>query len=100
MPRKAAASTEIVDAGAAEPRRSSRIKDQPKAEVEAPVKKAPAKPKTKKAEKEGGAEGDVAEKPKSTKGRKRKADELNGDEGEAEKPASKKVRRRFSPQAS
>lgn len=67
MPRKAAASSD-----GAEPRRSTRIKDLPKSE---PPKKAPAKPRAKKAD---------GEAPKS--GKKRKADEANGDE-----PAAKKV---------
>jgi hypothetical protein len=92
MPRKAAAPAELVD----EPRRSTRIKDQPK--PAAPVsEKAPAKPKAKKADKDD--EGTTEEKPKSTKGRKRKADEANGDDAEkdeTEKPASKKVSTPFS----
>ena len=87
MPRKAAAATS--EGEAAEPRRSSRIKDQPKPEP-AP-KKAPAKPKsTKKAkEAEGSGEEAAAEKPKSTKGKKRPAE----DDGEANgEPPAKKVR--------
>lgn len=99
MPRKAAAATN-ADGSVPEPRRSTRIKDQPKAEP-AP-KKASAKPRAKKAapadkEKEK-AEGDAAkdaEKPKAARGRKRKADEeVNGAEGSgeaSEAPAAKKV---------
>jgi hypothetical protein len=89
MPRKAAAaSTEAT----AEPRRSSRIKDQPKAE---PVtKKAPAKPRAKKAkaaEAEAAPEADAdraeepaAEKPKSSRGQKRKADGEDAEQAAAE----------------
>lgn len=69
MPRKAAAPAD----GSSEPRRSTRIKDQPKPD---PPKKAPAKPKAKK------EDGDA---PKL--GKKRAAEETNGDE-----PAAKKVR--------
>lgn len=65
MPRKAAAS-----ADSAEPRRSTRIKDLPKPDL---PKKAPVKPRAKK-----------AEAPK--RGKKRSAEEANGDE-----PAAKKV---------
>lgn len=86
MPRKAAATTETN----AEPRRSSRIKEQPKPEP-AP-KKAPAKPRTKKV-KEPAAEGE--EKPKSTKGRKRTAAEKDAEDGAAvngDEPPAKKVR--------
>ena len=89
MPRKAAPSTET----AAEPRRSARIKDQPKPEP-AP-KKAPAKPRSKKV-KEPAAEGE--EKPKSTKGRKRTATEKDAEDGapavNGEEPPAKKVRPR------
>jgi hypothetical protein len=121
MPRKAAAaaptSTEGADAAdAAAPRRSSRIKEQPgKPE---PVKRAPAKPRAKKApaaekEKEVAAEEPAAapmeedapkepavaqEKPKSSAAKKRKADEAAAAEAEAEangekvdEPATKKV---------
>ena len=87
MPRKAAASSE----SAAPPRRSSRIKDQPK--PEAPPPKAPAKPRTKKV-KEPAAEGE--EKPKATKGRKRTATEKDAEDGEpaanGDEPPAKKVR--------
>jgi len=91
MPRKAAASADGTT-DAAEPRRSSRIKDMPKPE---PVVKKPAKPRTKKADKEA-KEGDE-EKPKSAKGKKRKADEGPAGEAAAEDdgekaPPSKKVR--------
>lgn len=68
MPRKAAPTTD-----GSEPRRSSRIKDLPKPE---PPKKAPAKPRAKKAD---------GEAPK--RGKKRAAEETNGTE-----PAAKKVR--------
>lgn len=86
MPRKAAAATEDSGESAA-PRRSSRIKDQPQAES-AP-KKAPAKPRAKKADKDAAPKED---KPKSTKGTKRKAEDAaeDGAEGE-ETPAPKKV---------
>ena len=80
MPRKATASSgEETPA----PRRSSRIKEQPQ-KPEATAKK-PAKPKVKKADKEG---ADKEEKPKSARATKRKApEEPNG----AEEPATKKV---------
>jgi hypothetical protein len=68
MPRKAAATTD-----GSEPRRSSRIKDIPKPD---PPKKAPAKPRAKKAD---------GEAPK--RGKKRAAEDTNGAE-----PAAKKVR--------
>ena len=88
MPRKAATAGDA----AVEPRRSSRIKDQPKPDPPAP-KKAPAKPRTKKV-KEPAAEGE--EKPKSTKGRKRTAAEKDAEDGEAavngDEPPAKKVR--------
>jgi len=72
MPRKAAATTD-----GAEPRRSSRIKDLPKPDL---PKKAPAKPRVKKAD---------GEAPK--RGKKRAAEEPNGAEPAAKKtkPASK-----------
>lgn len=69
MPRKAATP---VAADGSEPRRSTRIKDQPKPD---PPKKAPAKPKVKKAE---------GEAPK--RGKKRAAEDTNDEE-----PAPKKV---------
>jgi len=68
MPRKAAAATD-----GSEPRRSTRIKDLPKSD---PPKKAPAKPRAKKAD---------GEAPK--RGKKRAAEDTNGAE-----PAAKKVR--------
>jgi hypothetical protein len=68
MPRKAPAATD-----GAEPRRSSRIKDIPKPD---PPKKAPAKPRAKKAD---------GEAPK--RGKKRAAEDTNGAE-----PPAKKVR--------
>ena len=96
MPRKpAAASTDA----SAEPRRSSRIKDQPKPE---PAPKKATKLRSKKTEKEK-QEGEKAEekedKPKPARGRKRKAaEELNGVQADAEtegaegeEPAAKKV---------
>jgi hypothetical protein len=69
MPRKAADTTDD-----SQPRRSSRIKDLPKPD---PPKKAPAKPRAKKA-----ADGEA---PK--RGKKRAAEDTNGAE-----PAAKKVR--------
>lgn len=90
MPRKAA-----VTEGAAEPRRSTRIKDQPKPEPV--VKKAPAKPRAKKADKVEKEGEEKEEKPKAARGRKRKnADEANGAEAEGDAdavkpPPSKKV---------
>jgi hypothetical protein len=95
MPRKAAA----APAEPGEPRRSSRIKEQPKPQV---TKKAPAKPRTKRGAapkvaletEEQPAEGEpAAAKPKSARGKKRTPEEVNGPEDEAEKPPSKKVRR-------
>ena len=76
MPRKAAAATE-GGTGAAEPRRSSRIKDIPKPE---PVVKKATKPRVKKADKDKEEKGEGKEdKPKSSRGRKRKeAEEPNG----------------------
>ena len=86
MPRKAAAATGESGEPALAPRRSSRIKDQPK-EVVAP-KKTP-KPRAKKADKET---ADKEDKPKAPKSNKRKAaDEPNGEDAEAEAPAAKKV---------
>jgi len=84
MPRKAA----TAESGeAAAPRRSSRIKEQPKEEP-AP-KKAPAKPRAKKADKET---TDKEDKPKSTKGTKRKTTEdTNGTAEGEEVPPAKKV---------
>ena len=85
MPRKAAATTD----SAGEPRRSARIKDQPKPEP-AP-KKAPAKPRSKK------PKADVAEdaadkapkedKPKSARGKKRTADEAKAEDAVLENGA-------------
>lgn len=92
MPRKAAAAAD--DSAPVEPRRSTRIKDQPKPEPV--VKKAAApKPKSKKAEKES---GDVTqEKPKSGRGRKRKEPEPTEANGAEDEPPAKKVCRVFSP---
>ena len=87
MPRKSAAATE------GEPRRSTRIKDQPK--PAAPAKKAPAKPRAKKAaakakagqEEEEESAGEA--KAKAGRGKKRSAAEVNGDDSG---PPAKKVR--------
>ena len=85
MPRKAANPTAAPGESTAEPRRSTRIKEQPK--EDAPPKKV-TKPRTKKADKE-----DKEEKPKS-RGKKRKAEDepLNGDAGDEAAPTEKKVR--------
>jgi len=101
MPRKAAAP---ASSDALEPRRSSRIKEQPKAE--APPKKA-AKPRAKKVkpadEKDGEAKESADEpaeapKPKSARGKKRSVTDKDAEEpaeppaAEAEEaPPSKKV---------
>ena len=95
MPRKAAAATTAASDGT-EPRRSSRIKDLPRAE---PVVKKPTKPRVKKADKSKEDGGETKEeKPKSARGRKRKEpEEPNGaaaaeEEGEGgEEPPTKKV---------
>ena len=86
------------NAGAAEPRRSSRIKDQ--AKPEPPSKKAPAKPRSKKP-KATAEEGDDAgnkEKPKSVpRGKKRTSAEKEAEHpepavnGDAAPPPAKKV---------
>ncbi len=82
MPRKAAAS---VGEESSAPRRSTRIKEQPSKSDAAP-KRAPAKPRAKK------EAADKEEKPKSTRGTKRKAeDEPNGAGEDAEASAAKKV---------
>lgn len=97
MPRKAAATTaEGAPETSTEPRRSTRIKDQPKSE---PVKKAAPKPRAKKTAE--GAADDKAEKPKAGRGKKRKeaeepeaaADAVEG--GDAAEPPAKKVRFRL-----
>jgi len=87
-----------------EPRRSSRIKDQ--AKPEPPLKKAPAKPRTKKP-KATGEDGDAAgkEKPKSAaRGKKRTSAEKDAESappavngGEDAPPPAKKVN--FRPRA-
>lgn len=88
MPRKAAAAATESGESAPAPRRSTRIKEQPK--EDAAPKKAPAKPRAKKADK---VATDKEEKPKSTKAAKRKAaDEPNGAAEGDEAPAAKKVR--------
>lgn len=102
MPRKSSSATAAAAAGdsGAEPRRSSRIKDQPKPE---PAKRAPTKPRVKKADKEKAeVSEDIEEKPKSARGKKRKEPEgaeANGaaaaPEGEDEQPPAKKVRAPF-----
>ena len=93
MARKGAATT----ANAGEPRRSSRIKDQPKPDL--PPKKAPTKPRTRKP-KATGEEGDTGnkEKPKSAAGgKKRTATEKDAEDaqpavnGEDASPPAKKV---------
>lgn len=85
------------NSGVAEPRRSSRIKDQ--AKPEPPPKKAPAKPRSKKP-KSTAEEGDTSnkEKPKSApRGKKRTSAEKEYEHpepavnGEAAPPPSKKV---------
>lgn len=86
-----------ANAGAAEPRRSSRIKDQ--AKPESPPKKAPAKPRSKKP-KATAEDGDASskEKPKSApRGKKRTSAEKEAEHpepavnGEAAPPPTKKV---------
>lgn len=91
MPRKAAAP--VSTDAQAEPRRSSRIKDQPKGE--APPKKA-SKPRTKKAkpveekvvedEEPAAEEPTETTKPKSAKGRKRTAADKEAEEPAADPP--------------
>ncbi len=79
MPRKAAPKADAANAdGELAPRRSSRIKEQPKAEA---PKKA-TKPRGKKgAVTKAGADGEGAAKPPAARGRKRKVDEKEGEEG-------------------
>ena len=98
MARKGAAA-----ANAGEPRRSSRIKDQPKPDP--PPKKAQAKPRARKP-KATGEEGDAGnkEKPKSAAGgKKRTATEKDAEDsqpavnGEGASPPAKKVN--FHPHA-
>ena len=72
------------------PRRSARIKEQPKAEPEPAPKKAPAKPRSKKSktdEKEEKHGGDETAAPPKSRGKKRRAEDV--EEGE---PPAKKVR--------
>lgn len=104
MPRKAAAAP-ATDTPS-EPRRSSRIKEQPRAD---PPKKAP-KPRAKKAKPaEAKADETTADvktepKPKSARGRKRPAADKDAEAGDAavpddaEKPPSKKVRPSYESQ--
>ena len=81
----------------AEPRRSSRIKEQPKFDL---PKRAPPKPRVKKAapkvtppaECEPAKDELASPKHKSSRGKKRTTEEVNGPEEPAEKPLSKKVR--------
>lgn len=94
MPRKSA--TTATD-GSAEPRRSARIKDQPKPTVSS--KKAPAKPRARKTKANEQPVEDAAEEPKPTKGRKRAASEveaedaaLNGASDVDGPPPAKRVR--------
>lgn len=78
-----------VDADIA-PRRSARIKEQPKAEPEPAPKKPSVKPRSKKPkvdEKEENSAGDETAAPPKSRGKKRKAEEA--EEGE---PPAKKVR--------
>lgn len=73
----------------AAPRRSARIKEQPKAEPEPAPKKASTKPRSKKAkadDKEENSAGDEAAAPPKSRGKKRKAEDT--EEGE---PPAKKV---------
>ena len=86
-----------ANAGVAEPRRSSRIKDQ--AKPEPPPKKTPAKPRSKKP-KATAEEGDASnkEKPKSaSRGKKRTSAEKEAEHpepavnGDAAPPPAKKV---------
>ncbi|CCM01775.1 uncharacterized protein FIBRA_03842 [Fibroporia radiculosa] len=94
MPRKAAPSSDA----STEPRRSTRIKEQPK--PESIVKKVPAKPRGKKAKTAEEAEvlQDVEDKPKSTRGKKRTASDVEAEEGvvangnTAEEPPAKRVK--------
>jgi hypothetical protein len=77
------------------PRRSARIKDQPKPEPEPAPKKAPAKPRSKKPkadEKEENSAGDETAAPPKSRGKKRKAEDAEEDE-----PPAKKVRVRQHP---
>ena len=72
------------------PRRSARIKEQPKAEPEPAPKKAPVKPRSKKPkadEKEEKPASDEAAAPPKSRGKKRKAEDAEEDE-----PPAKKVR--------
>ena len=86
MPRKAAADSTTA---AGSPRRSSRIKEQPKGGLA--LKKAP-KPRTKKANKAPADKEEVES--ESPRGKKRKADEgPNGDADDAATPSEKKVHR-------
>ena len=72
------------------PRRSARIKEQPKAELEPVPKKAPAKPRSKKSKtdekEEMPAGGETAAPPKS-RGKKRRAEDA-----EEVEPPAKRVR--------
>ena len=71
------------------PRRSARIKEQPKAEAEPAPKKAPAKPRSKKpkTDEEERPGGDETAAPPKSRGKKRKAEDA--EDGE---PPAKKVR--------
>lgn len=88
MVAKPKSSSAPADADAA-PRRSARIKDQPKFEPEPAPKKAPAKPRSKrpKADKEEEPAGDETSAPPKSRGKKRKAEDA--EDGE---PPAKKVR--------
>lgn len=96
MPRKATtAIDDLADTPA--PRRSSRIKEIPKPEPTV-VKKAPVKPRAKKADKvKETKETAGEEKSKPARGKKRKADDdTDAEDGAARAPASKKVRYCFT----
>lgn len=76
-----------ADADAA-PRRSARIKEQPRVEPEPAPKKAPVKPRSKKPkadEKEEKPGGDEIAAPPKSRGKKRKAEDAEEDEPPAKK---------------
>lgn len=90
MPRKVSATS----AEGVEPRRSTRIKDQPKPDP--PAKKAPVKPRAKKTK----SEGDDVEAAQPARGKKRSAAEMDADDAEPngndKQPPVKKVRHRVA----
>ena len=73
-----------ADADAA-PRRSARIKEQPKAEAEPVPKKAPAKPRSKKPKTDEEEKGDETAAPPKSRGKKRKAEDAEDGEPPAKK---------------